>query len=403
MTARTRNRGGKAVNSTLGNYVDNRYGSPPVYTDVIHTCTPLLERMSDEIHPRHPYEGGPMNLERMAISFKDASGWHGDKLVRPTYRMDLYYTGAYRCAFNPASAVQPSVDSTAVNYGPIGWNRYKPAKPDVSLAIFFAELTSVKDMVFKRLNSFRSLGSNYLAVEFGWKPFLSDIRSWYASLMKLDTQVAQLMRDNGRWIKRGGTVIPESIGSSISQPSGYGQIYPYDLNSTNHRCTETVKTTTKVWFSARFKYYIPSLNSKRWGRMRAIQELWDLKLTPEQVYKLIPFSWLVDWFTNLGSVISNLQSSIDDHLVAKYAYVMRSVETVTERTASAEHYQRVQPYPGAAYVISRPTVVCSSKVTTVTKSRAVANPFGFGLTDADLSLWQLSILGALGLTRRPVN
>lgn len=391
--SRFRTRGGSSVTEFLGNQITDVYGSV-ITADITHTAVHLHEKCTDEIHPRYPREGGPLDLSRYAVEFADGNGWHGTKRVLTDYNMSNYYSGLYRASHSAGSL--PNPDNSCASYGATAWDRFKPAGPDVSLSVFFAELTSIKDLIFKRLNSFRNLGNNYLAVEFGWKPTLRDIRDWYESLRALDARVAQLQRDNGRWIRRGGTV-KKDVDSGDIGITPYGQISPDDPNSRNHWATRKWRSEERVWFSGAFRYYIPGLNSQKWGKLRAIQELWDLKLTPEQVYQLIPFSWLVDWFSNLGSVVSNLQSSIDDHLVAKYAYVMRSKEHTTETVVGQDLYQRVQETPTSSFTVTYRPIQCRSTVTTVTKARAVADPFGFSVTLPDFTAWQQSILLALGL------
>jgi hypothetical protein len=95
-------------------------------------------------------------------------------------------------------------------------------------------------------------------------------------------------------------------------------------------------------------------------------------------WELSPFSWLVDWFVNVGSVLDNRHMFDDLGLVMNYGYVMveqiRST-TTTIRTSDGETF--------------------GSQARFVLKSRRRANPFGFGVTDSALSPFQISILGAL--------
>lgn len=391
--SRVRTKGGNVVADLLGNRISDTYGQR-VISPVTHSCVHSSEVCSDEIHKNYPYEGGPFGLQRVQTSFSDGDGWFGTQRKLTSYRMDNYYIGSMRCSH--ASAALPSPDTGCADFGAAAWDKFKPAQPDVSLAQFFGELGGLKDMIPKKLKTFRDLGSNYLAIEFGWKPFLSDIRNWYQSLIEIDKRVSQLRRDNGRWIRRGGIVKHDSDSGQLSINAS-NQITPWDPNAKSYYAKRTFTYEERVWFSAAFRYYIPGLDSQEWGKLRAIQELWDLKITPEAVYNLIPFSWLVDWHSNLGSVISNLQASINDHLVAKYAYVMRHKKTTTETHAGASVMQRIQATPTSPYETKWIPVSCSSSVTVETKARAVANPFGFNVFLPDYSAWQKSILLALGL------
>lgn len=398
---RQRARGGLPVITNLGDNIYDQYGTR-IVTPIQHSYVPSQEIMNDEIHPRYPYEGGPMSICRVERSHVDGNGWHGTKRTTTPYRTDSFYQGSYRVTTYGGSNAIPVTDTTCESYGATGWMRYKPAQPDVNLGTFFGEITSVKDMIFKRLDSFKALGSNYLAVQFGWQPFLSDVRSWYESLVRLDTQIAQLQRDNGQWIKRGGSVDKSTTTDTISLSPVTGLIYPADPNAKYHSGKCTKVTDVNVWFSGRFKYYIPNLNSRKWGKLRSLQELWNLKLTPSDVYQLIPFSWLLDWFANVGDIIDNYQSMIDDRLVAKYAYIMRQVTETVTISASRSSFQREQSTPTSGYVTTYKPITASSVVKRITKTRAVANPFGFGFAGGVNSLYRSSIIIALGLAQHRI-
>lgn len=359
---------------------------------------PYVKLTLDQIHPSYPKEGGTFESNSLDISFTDSptlqSGFHGINGGSQIAKI--------RCisGLNEVASGPPSAFAECEALGPTAWNRFKPAQPDVSGAVFIGELGSVKDMLFTSLNSFRSLGSNYLAYQFGWKPFLSDLRNWYNSLIELDQRIAQLQRDNGKWIRRRGTLRSPEQNISKTELSTSGAVKPSYYIFIDE-CRKEQTTFERAWFSGAFRYYIPGLNSRKWGKLRAIQELWDLKLTPEQIWQLIPFSWLGDWFSNIGDVISNYMSYIEDSLVAKYAYVMLTKETSTTHTVKgrAANWVRVQP-PGGYYYYRQDYVpfTCSNRIETSSKNRAAAEPFGFSVSFDSLSSYQKSILIALGLT-----
>jgi hypothetical protein len=120
-------------------------------------------------------------------------------------------------------------------------------------------------------------------------------------------------------------------------------------------------------------------------------------VTPEVVWNLLPWSWLIDWFTNIGDIVSNASSNAVDNLTADYAYVMRTQETVTN-------------YEGWSVVNGTGTPASSTYIPaghyssygfnrSITKSRFAASPFGFGTTFNGLSSYQLGIVAALGISR----
>jgi hypothetical protein len=119
------------------------------------------------------------------------------------------------------------------------------------------------------------------------------------------------------------------------------------------------------------------------------KEILGVDLTPEVVWNLTPWSWAVDWFSNVGDVLSNISDTIDDSLLMRYGYIM-------EHTIVRDTYTRKYDRP-----FWDKSVLLDSGVSLVTetKLRRRANPFGFGMSWEGLSPKQLSILASLGITR----
>jgi hypothetical protein len=111
-------------------------------------------------------------------------------------------------------------------------------------------------------------------------------------------------------------------------------------------------------------------------------------LSPETLWNLTPWSWAVDWFSNAGDVISNVDSFQIDGQVMAWGYIM-------EHTVHRVTYT----YKGGTNVDGSPLVVSPVTLVTETKVRRRANPYGFGVSWNDLSPFQISILTALGISR----
>jgi len=113
--------------------------------------------------------------------------------------------------------------------------------------------------------------------------------------------------------------------------------------------------------------------------------------TPEVVWELTPWSWAVDWFTNVGDVMSNVSSFITDGLVLQYGYIMEHTRVFGEIVCTVPPSQ-VGQYGLTGGVLKRTYV-------REYKTRIHADPYGFGIDDTTLTKRQLSILGALGLSK----
>lgn len=102
-------------------------------------------------------------------------------------------------------------------------------------------------------------------------------------------------------------------------------------------------------------------------------------------WNLIPWTWFVDWFTNINHVITNLSYLGRDGLYLQRGYIMA-------------HYRDVETSSQGRTFMGRPFLTTGVR-TFERKYRVRASPFGFGLTWQDFDPFQLSILGALGVNR----
>jgi hypothetical protein len=119
--------------------------------------------------------------------------------------------------------------------------------------------------------------------------------------------------------------------------------------------------------------------------------LYGLELSPEVVWNLAPWSWLIDWVAEVGPLMINVSAFSQDGLVLRYGYVME------------ENFRRVTRINQRANV-PRGTDLPREVRETFTGKRLMrrkATPYGFGLDFGGFSARQWSILGALGITLAP--
>jgi hypothetical protein len=117
--------------------------------------------------------------------------------------------------------------------------------------------------------------------------------------------------------------------------------------------------------------------------------LLGIELTPEVVWNATPWTWALDWVSNIGDCVSNISDMIVDGLVIKYGYVMEHY--VSSRTY---YYAGTGKYKPIGGVVVSPVTLFYE-----TKRRRKASPFGFGLDWSGFTPRQLAITVALGLTR----
>jgi hypothetical protein len=281
-----------------------------------------------------------------------------------------------------------------------------PTNSLVNLSVFLAELVreGIKlpfEAQWKGVAArARDAGDQYLNIEFGWKPLISDVKRVAQQIAWAENIVHQFERDAGKLVRRRFD-FPIVRETSFSSNETIAAPYPGIVDTRQLRVatpTGSMDVSTSFsqhrWFSGAFTYHLPTdWNSRkvmREARSR-IRAVLRSDIDPETLWNLTPWSWAVDWFSSAGDVIHNLNAWSKYGLVLRYGYVM-------EHTLNETTYTRRMPTP--LLVGQYPSdSTCSASFCTETKKRYRANPFGFGVSWEGLNPTQISILGALGITK----
>jgi hypothetical protein len=340
---------------------------------------------------------------------------------------------AYKGAFTVAAPGDPGPNAglayinqrynATAALGARAWNMMRPDNPDFSLATSLGELKDAPGMFKDAINDIRKhirnrnnvrksqgksalshSGQFYLAMEFGWIPLLGEIRKFIEAQKKGQDRLAQLIRDNGRPIRRTARIDAElridDSGPGSTYASGSGaNISPsfvtqcYGPGPSFRR----VKTQymRKTWAEGCFRYHLPPGPRTVAWKKKMLRRLMGARVTPDVVYNLMPWSWLADYFTDLGQFIKATSPGVADRLAADYAYVMRTEVYTSTREASG----MFQGSKVANAVLK--TATTSSKSERIEKFRSKASPFGWGVNQNSLTPKQWAILGALGLSKLP--
>jgi len=371
---------------------------------------PYMKDCWDQLNPGPPYMvGGPLDIRERNSHYYTVSnsgtyisrnGWY--KYEGGFVSGVNLETVANGCGFPTTTESSDRWTGDSSQYGATGWNRFRPGRPGADLGVFLGEARDIPHMLQGTAKSFRdawkALGGNsrgisksaantWLNTQFGWLPFLSDMRKFYKTWQNLDKSINYLKRHNGRWVKRGGAVLSDSTSTVLADDKTHTGHHPV-LNSMYYANplvtgshTVALVESTYAWFEGAFRYYIPDIGSVQWNR-KAVRLLFGGGINPSLLWELTPWSWLIDWFSNAGDVFSNLDNNLAENLAAKYAFVMC---TITREIINRSFHE--------------PTGSASWSLAINRKSRTAASPFGFSLSDSDLTTRQWSILGALGISR----
>jgi hypothetical protein len=154
----------------------------------------------------------------------------------------------------------------------------------------------------------------------------------------------------------------------------------------------------KSWYSARYRYYIPGVSSPDWIS-KAKRSLAGADITPSLLWELTPWSWLTDWFLDVGDVISNFSENAVSNLVADYSYCMVNTILSVSNTSIGGWGGVSQPLPPFIWQIPAYSHNLETKMEVNVKARVAGSPYGLGVKWPSLSGRQLGILAALGITQ----
>ena len=350
-------------------------------------------------HQKREYKSYPQSVTSKGGTIASEYRYEGDIHAYATTRL-------YGASDVPDLTPQNVIEG----YGSTGYNRAKPTASGGGVGQFIGELREVPTLpkflalknaakAFYRLNPgqiyvkgvAKEVAGNYLNYEFGWKPFLKDIRDFFKNVVNTDAKLKQLARDNMRWVHRNATILDQTsfnqsfINSQVGNP-----VLPTPLILQTGRLAVNTNVFHKIWFSGSFRYYIPTGNSPMEVAQRKRQLLrivYGAEVSPKLVWQLMRYTWLADWVANIGDNISNLSENAADSLVAHYAYAMDERITETEYQLIGCSIRGVGPIS--------PRAVDTSLV----QGRARASPYGFALKPGNFSARQVAILAALGITR----
>lgn len=311
--------------------------------------------------------------------------------------------------------------------------RYRPGNPVANLGQFITELRELPQLpIFlqRRAKKFQDLGGEYLNVEFGWLPFLDDVRKLHGLQVSIHKRLAKLVKENGLSVRKRSKVLSNSSPALVAdgvyvKPFGHlgdtglggstelegvhslGPFPYWDPNSDfNGSCSYIVTHTTSSvsWQIGTFRYYVPDIGSDRWT-VKAMQVMYGGEVTPSMIWQVIPWGWLIDWFANVGDILHNLQTSAVDNetLTNAYAMVTKSVTRTVHARVGWEELNFAPFNPESHLDVHAHIPAGESDLiyvfSEVEKLRRQATPFGFGYDMSRLTAKQAAILAALAISR----
>lgn len=229
--------------------------------------------------------------------------------------------------------------------------RTNPMRPVFSVPVAIKELVDLFSLFAGiSVKTFRSyVGSSYLTYRFGWTQFVSDVRT----LAKLVDSINSRVKEYNSLIKTGGLRRKVKLDTWSNSSSGLNAIIH---SSYGHTVYSNYRTSTKctIWGSVRWYpttiNAIPTDAADRW--LLAVRQCLDLEVIDfETAWNLIPWTWLIDYFFNIGDYLAAYEGR--SVVVPRDVCIMRRFDTLQVGSRS----DRTSPnYTGGDYRKHRVTL-----------------------------------------------
>lgn len=377
------------------------------------------ERMSGE-ELRRDVKGAAKAQYDNGHNFSTSRTWAEVGFPSVTISCPRFLGGGPKCVYNGPWGPYMSAGFPSTTYVPEGTTSFDgrqlismtiPTAPEAGLATFLGELRealpqaigiqTLKAQSRQPGGKILSLGDEHLNYQFGLKPFANDLAKLAYSVTQASALIRKMKKDSGGVLHRRATLQDTTTTSIL--PSESSMVYLPRMASNDMEnyaygsafggsTTITETTVTKVWFSGAFSYFLADshdLISKLEGYEQLANQLLGTRITPETVWELTPWSWLLDWKADLGTFFRNVSLLSGDSTVLRYGYVMHNIVRRRQKTVVGINARTGASVPSVCWVAKN----------SETKQRTAATPYGFGLNPDSFSGSKWAILSALGMSK----
>lgn len=232
----------------------------------------------------------------------------------------------------------------------------------------------------KGLSTVKGTSSNYLAFQFGWEPFIEDLTKLLdiqSYIIKRNKELAQLYSGKGlrRRLRFGNDSNEVQSVQTLSLPTPAFITFPI-----------TVKTDRESWGTIRWHPTAPPRHHPGDAKYNQYIRNIVLGMTPEGVangiWKIIPWTWLIGWFTNVGKYTLLHSNTVP----ARFSHCCFMSKATATRTAGTPRLND----------IAFSNLMMVGSATCTRRTRIVGNVLILpGLNLPYLDGFRLSVLGAL--------
>jgi len=259
---------------------------------------------------------------------------------------------------------------------------------------------SLRRIVFDLKRTSKDIPNEYLSFHFGWKQTYKDVMELLESPAKLSKKYSFLIKQAGK---------PTTFRLKRDFVSGLSEGLPnfsYDDTPIEYdiKTRTRLERTTELRLVINATFDFPPLNIISFGRNNLLDRL-GLVPRPTDFYNLIPWTWLVDWFTGLGNYVELIDNMAGDTSLINWGMITGKTtgKLVTNRESKTWNVTNIS-FDGQPFrqEFREETYRHESIYNYECQIRKdVANAFDVNsIAGLKLSAYQLSILGALLAQRK---
>jgi hypothetical protein len=172
-----------------------------------------------------------------------------------------------------------------------------------------------RDGYLRTIRSSKKISNQYLNEKFGWESTLSAVKDMLILPSKIAKRLNFLMLRNGKDTSfHALRKFTEPVSSPPAFVDDWGSWYGGTTSSTSARRDIELRLMINVGLRMP-DISVPSV------REDLISRFSGWRLSPSDVYNLVPWTWLVDWFSGLGDYISILDTVHQDPSLINYGFI----------------------------------------------------------------------------------
>lgn len=358
--------------------------SPPILGDFRRIASTVRQDMSSTVTSVESISDVvPGNFHNLYISKCKGSGatingtsWTGGPTRIARDFMPHLMRDCTSSLCNPFTSIPGSPSDSAAITDVLA--RTNPSRPTVSLPLFIYELKELPDLFRREYGGLiRKAASNNLKYQFAIKPLVSDLMGLFNFGQHVRNRTVELEHLFKSGLRRKRIVFEGSVDTRLSDVTMQSLHILLHYNGVH-------VSREKVWG---YVEWVPtSTPPKTDAELLNLARRAALGLTidPATAWNAIPWSWLVDWCSNVGDYLSAYQNIVGAS--PRNMVVMRHRRSETKWSIAS--YDNV--YPGIVFP--------DNTYTRETKSRQATSP-SLSAYLPFLSGRQLSILGSLAILR----